>query len=480
MMGIFVCSCGRQSGASWLEKVAGSVDAKHLFGHARLCGIDGIKVIREKSKKLKLDRLLLAGCPALQSEVCRQTVAKAAGIPLSSVLSVLLPHGCSPAIAARMIGHASAGAQLLPVFESRRVALGNEVLVVGGGLAGREAERHVAAFGYPTTVAEPQVLESLTGGVGNFSARLRGEGGASTRAFGAVVIASDRVLNAASSLSRGLIPLGALEAHIAGLARRDRPKSVALILDLEIDETRSSCAEALRVALALRASYKVEVTVMLRDVRVSGLGLEKLYDDAREAGVSFVKRDGGLSPAASPDGITISCRDSVAGEDVEISVGLAAVSPQGLRAPAERALGEAAGVALDGYGRLQENNIHLLPEQSNRLGVFVVGPCRGEVDGQAIDRDARAAALAVHQLLSQRELEIELSHPVVDGDKCVLCLTCIRSCPFKAMRIFAEEKRADCVPEACRRCGICAGECPARAIELPAYSDRIVLARAGA
>jgi heterodisulfide reductase subunit A len=86
----------------------------------------------------------------------------------------------------------------------------------------------------------------------------------------------------------------------------------------------------------------------------------------------------------------------------------------------------------------------------------------------------------VHAVLARKEIVVELSHAVVDGDKCALCLTCIRSCPFAAMRIFAEEKRADCVPEACRRCGICAGECPNKAIELPAYSDRIVLARAGA
>ena len=134
----------------------------------------------------------------------------------------------------------------------------------------------------------------------------------------------------------------------------------------------------------------------------------------------------------------------------------------------------------DACGRLQENNIHLLPCETNRTGVFVVGPCRGESDPAAALRDARAAALAAHQLLSQKNLVVELSHPVVDGDKCVLCLTCIRSCPFKAMRIMAEEKRADCAPEACRRCGICAGECPEKAITLPAYSDGIVLARAGA
>ncbi len=112
--------------------------------------------------------------------------------------------------------------------------------------------------------------------------------------------------------------------------------------------------------------------------------------------------------------------------------------------------------------------------------MFVVGSCRGEQDGATALRDARAAALAAHQLLSQKSLAVELSHPVVDPDKCVLCLTCIRSCPFKAMRIYMEEKRADSIPEACRRCGICAGECPAKAITLPAHSDAIVMARAGA
>ena len=479
MIGVFVCSCGRRSADAWLEKVGAAVAVKHFFGHAGLCGPDGLRLIREKSKKHKLGRLLLAGCAALQSEALIKNAAKAAGVASGAVFPVLFPRRSSPAVAARMIRQATTGLQLLPVFESRRVALRNEVLVLGGGPAGTEAARQVAAFGYPTTITEPHVLESLTGGVGNFSARLKGEGGPATRAFGAVVIASDGTAGAASSAFRGLVPLADLEGHIEGLARRDKPRSAALILDLEIDETQASTAEALRVALALRARYRIEVTLLLRHVRVSALGLEKRYDEAREAGITFVKYDGAPRIAASPEGITIACRDGVAGEDVEISVGIAAVSPHGLRAPAERALAEAAGVALDGYGRLQENNIHLLPDQTNRLGVFVVGPCRGEFDGETILRDARAAALAVHQLLSQKELEVELSHPVVDGDKCVLCLTCIRSCPFKAMRIFAEEKRADCSPEACRRCGICVGECPAKAIELPAYADRIVLARAG-
>ncbi len=54
---------------------------------------------------------------------------------------------------------------------------------------------------------------------------------------------------------------------------------------------------------------------------------------------------------------------------------------------------------------------------------------------------------------------------VVDGGKCVACLTCVRLCPFGAPKI-ADEGYAVIEPELCRACGICVLECPAEAIEL--------------
>jgi ferredoxin len=43
------------------------------------------------------------------------------------------------------------------------------------------------------------------------------------------------------------------------------------------------------------------------------------------------------------------------------------------------------------------------------------------------------------------------------------------------MGIDAADRRASSQAELCRRCGICAGECPNKAITLPAWSDPIVL-----
>ena len=81
--------------------------------------------------------------------------------------------------------------------------------------------------------------------------------------------------------------------------------------------------------------------------------------------------------------------------------------------------------------------------------------------------------------LIPKNLPLDESHPLFtfDPDKCVLCLTCVRSCPYKAMQVSREKGAAESIPEVCQKCGICAGECPAKAIELPVYSDRVILSQ---
>jgi len=529
MIGVLLCTCQRKAdGASWSARVAKSLPHAPLFPHHALCTAEGLRFAAARAKERKLRKLLLAGCPTLQSQAYAMSISRAVGIPVSAVDSVRLAPGASSSEAARAIRRAYAGLELLPAFKIRRVPLRQDVLVMGGGWAGMETARQIAGLGNPTTVIDRKALQggnaipgleilagttlvSLTGSTGCFSARLsqsrKGDGHIGERTFGAVVISEGMGSEDADAQARSeapiganrigadpssanaiaaafapgrVIPLGELESHLETLSRRDRPRQVAIVLDYRIDEDIASGEAAMRAAIAVRERLHVQVMVVLRDVRVAGYGLEALYDKARAAGVTFLKHGGSPQISVSAQGVTISCRDTVLGEDVQISCDLVAVSVEGIRVPAEAALAAAAGIVQDGYGRLQENNVHLLPTQTNRQGVFVVGACRGDGYAPHVLRDARDAACSVHALLSQKKLDVELSQAVVDGDKCVLCLTCVRLCPFKAMRVDEGEKRADCIPESCRRCGICVGECPARAITLPAYSEGIVMARAGA
>jgi heterodisulfide reductase subunit A-like polyferredoxin len=320
------------------------------------------------------------------------------------------------------------------------------------------------------------VLLGLEGQVGAFSARVGTPSGVQTLRAGAVIV-SDGAPAEAEDSPGPILPLARLSAAAAALPRTGGVRSVGILLDLEIDESRASTEAALTLALALQDRDRVQVYLFCRDVRVAALPLEALYDRAREAGVAIVKFSGVPRVQPGGKGVSLTLQDAVLAQAVSLHCDLLGVSPGGLaaRAAVYRALAALTGVSTDGLGRLQDNNVHLLPEKTNRPGIFAIGACRGEDYLPQGIREARGAALAAHELLAPGSLEVELSHPVVDADKCALCLTCVRSCPFQAMRVNAGKGAAESLPEVCQRCGTCAGECPAKAIELPVYSDRILL-----
>ena len=58
---------------------------------------------------------------------------------------------------------------------------------------------------------------------------------------------------------------------------------------------------------------------------------------------------------------------------------------------------------------------------------------------------------------------------VVDKNKCMACLTCLRVCPYNAPVVQAYSEIRS---EYCQACGLCAPECPAQAISMVGYDVR--------
>lgn len=90
-----------------------------------------------------------------------------------------------------------------------------------------------------------------------------------------------------------------------------------------------------------------------------------------------------------------------------------------------------------------------------------------------------AAAARAATILAKRELVLSSIISVVDPERCVACLSCVRDCPFHAPAI-SEERVSFIEPAECRGCGICVSACPRRAIELKHCTDEQILAELAA
>lgn len=402
------------------------------------------------------------------------------------------------------------GASKTSSFDTTKVPLHQDVLVLGAGIAGISTAQELQGLGYSTRVIEqaqesggqlqkaqqdffpsiwpfaPKVISGievftesslldLSGNIGNFSARIQTPDGEKRFQCGAVVVASGTPIPPEVDTSSHIISMTELELAFADLVKRQGVRSIGIVLDRNIDEDKLSTQIALTLVKKIQAMQRYQAYLFCRDIRVAAKELELLYDEAREAGGNIVKYDGQLSLNVTDRGVLVTYTDAILREEMTLYCDRIAMSPFGLSRIPDNDLAELTALSTDAYGQIQDNNIHLFPEQTNRPGIFVVGACRGQSFMPRIMTEAQVTALEVHKLLSQHTLEVELSHAVVDPDKCVLCLTCIRTCPYKALQIDKEKGAAESLPEVCQKCGICAGECPAKAIELPIYEDSVIL-----
>jgi heterodisulfide reductase subunit A-like polyferredoxin len=242
--------------------------------------------------------------------------------------------------------------------------------------------------------------------------------------------------------------------------------------------SRICCQSAIKNALAIkRRNPEAQVFVLNRDIRTYGL-LEDYYTEARREGVVFIRFDTDAPPRVEKNGdaVTVTVKDHILQQDIEISADLVALSA-GVAATDTTELSDVMKLNRNPEGFFIEAHVKLRPVDMPSEGVYLCGTAHGpKLISETISQAQAAAARAI-TFLAQDAIRLSAVTAKVDVDNCVKCLTCVRSCPF-GVPLFNSATREIEINEAlCHGCGVCTAVCPRQAIGLSFYEDDQIICK---
>lgn len=438
-----------------------------------------------------------------------------------------------------LVRMAIAKAAKLESLEVTEVPVNNSALIIGGGAAGMTAALTLADQGFPVHLVEregelggnlrhlryfepangndnswtPQEylaetvykvkqnpliqvhinteLLATTGFKGNFTSTLTQNGNNSQVQHGAIIVATGGVEYKGGEYGYGadarILTQLEFEELLAGNSGSDNQaiRDVVMIQCVGPAErycSRLCCTTALKNALKLKElSPDSQVTILYRDIRTYGFK-ERLYTEARRAGVRFIHFDFDDKPQVESSGpdtpVMVRVRDPLLDREIELMPDLVVlstpvVSPEGMRDLASR-----LKLSIDMDGFFLEAHVKLRPVDFASDGIFMAGMAHYPKFLDETIAQAMAAASRAAIILSKKTMLTNARVAVVDPLKCVGCLTCVRICPYDVPLISNDLSgignilgAAYIEPAVCHGCGSCVSECPARAIQLMYYRD---------
>ena len=242
--------------------------------------------------------------------------------------------------------------------------------------------------------------------------------------------------------------------------------------------SRTCCADAVKNALKIKElNPSARVYILYKDMVTYGF-LEKQYTAAREKGVIFIRYKEGDEPKARLEGdsLVVETYEMILGRRIVLRPDLLVLSTATLPAEGAHDISEALKVHLGLDGFFLEAHVKLRPVDLPTDGIFVAGTAHYPKALEESIAQATAAAGRAATILSRERLSVGGAVAHVDPELCAACLTCVRVCPYNVP--FINEKGvAEILVASCQGCGTCAGECPAKAVQLMHYRDVQMLAK---
>lgn len=423
----------------------------------------------------------------------------------------------------------------------RFVDINPNTLIIGGGIAGITAALEIANSGHQVFLVEksyeiggqlnklnllypnftdskklinqlkyrienhPQVkiftntvVHEITGYIGNFNTVINPVDGEQSLDFGNIIVATglkpfnpENLNNFGYSKIPGVITSIEFEQLLSnGIIQNDSkeiPQNIAIIhcVGSRSPEQHSYCS---RNCCTAALNYIQQINALLPDanifdvysgMRCYGKGCEELYTQSSKHAIFLMFKPEIGFPVLKQDGneISIEFHDILSGEDVCVPADMAVLMVAQEAHDDAKKLAQITGLSLDANGFFIEKHPKLDPVATSTEGVYIVGSCQSPKCVDESINQSKAAVARVLATISQKTVEVEVTTSAVNEDICCGCKTCVKVCPYGAIK-FQDENNVSGVNEIlCKGCGTCASACPTGSITCKHFTDQQILSQ---
>jgi heterodisulfide reductase subunit A-like polyferredoxin len=435
-------------------------------------------------------------------------------------------HRSSPETATRkakqLVAMAIEKAKRLRPLKPGTLNVEHQALVIGGGLAGMTAALSLASQGFPvylvereaklgghmrhihigldgsdpqkilkekiehirdetriTVLLETEIME-IDGYVGQFRTRVQNKAGEQDElSHGVVIVATggqeitpntygytelDNVITqrefeeslrgSTPAVSGDKLPDSVVMIQCAGSRDEDHPYC-----------SRICCSQAIKNALEIKQrSPHTSVTILYRDIRTYGFK-ERLYGEARRAGILFLEFDKDRPPVVSQsaDRLIVQVAIQPEGKVVNLDADTVILSAGIEAEPGNESLSRLLKLPLTTEGFFFEAHVKLRPVDFAADGVFLCGLAHSPRSMDETISQAEAASIRAVTLLAKKELTATPIIATVNPRLCASCGLCVEVCPYNARLLEPDMTHAEVVDVLCQGCGACVVACPNKA-----------------
>ena len=346
------------------------------------------------------------------------------------------------------------------------------------------------------TVHTSSIVKQSEGFIGNFKVTIDTKGKKEPLDIGTIIVATGAdVLKPTGMFCYGQNKNVVTQLELEKLMKEKklgRPKSVVMIQCVGAREnkeggrnycSRICCAMAVKNALHIKELLpESEVSILYRDMQTYGREFEEQYEKARQNYVQFLRYDRENPPevSSSPDGkLAIKVHDILLNDTMELGADLLVLSTPLVKREEAEELSKILKVPLGAEGFFFEAHVKLRPVDFATDGIFVCGTAHSPKTIAESIAQAYAAASRAGIPMALKRVRTEAITAFVDEDVCNGCGTCVKLCPYNAIR-KDEGGIARVNDVLCKGCGVCAASCPEKAIDMKHFSEKQVLAEATA